>query len=90
MRMLFVPLIFLLCTSSHPEKDASTQLAIARIQYIYLVKKTIGNAVWTGFGGKQYNIPLLYYTIDATFISNPDEKFLKQFHPKLVFCTARW
>ena len=85
MRMLVTGVMFLLCTSFHPEKDTSTQLAIARIQYIYLIKKTIGDAAWAGFGSKKYNIPLLYYTNNATFISNPREKFLRQFHPKLVF-----
>jgi|GEM_PF-1033199 len=84
-RMLLTAVIFLVCTSFHPEKDTSAQLAIARIQYIYFVKKTIGDAAWSGFGNKKYNIPLLYYTDNATFISNPGEQFLRQFHPKLVF-----
>ena len=51
----------------------------------YFVKKTIGDAAWPGFGNKQYDIPLLYYTNSATFISNPGEKFLRQFDPTLVF-----
>lgn len=66
-------------------QQKSVQLAIARIQYVYKVKAALGNAAWPSFGKDTFNIPLVYYAGDTTFIANPHTKFIKQFNPTLIF-----
>ena len=85
MRLVIVLLLFCISTSFYPAQNTVTQLAIERIQYIYLAKQTTGNLAWSLFGNERYNIPLLYYASNTTFVSNPGEKFLRQFHPQLIF-----
>lgn len=59
------------------------KLVIARLQYIYKARQNLGDSA-TSFGGKQYDLPLIHYDGDTTFISNPTGKFLDQFRPKPV------
>jgi hypothetical protein len=85
--MRFIPISFLAFSFMffYSARDKEEQLAIARIQYIYMSKQIIGDPAWSSFGSEQNNIPLIYYTSNATFISNPTEKFIRQFDPKLIF-----
>lgn len=69
--------------------DSVTKLAIARIQYVYKVKQITGNSAWSTFGNERYNIPLVYYAGNATFVANPAVKFLKKFNPPKVFENKR-
>jgi len=66
-------------------QDKTTQLAIERIQYIYTIKQALGNKAWPSFGKDSYNIPLIYYAGDTTFIANPHPKLMKQFNPAPIF-----
>lgn len=78
--------IFLLLSScSCYSQDITTKLAIARIQYVYKLKKEIGDKAWPSFGDEKYNIPIIYYAGDSTYIANPHEKFQQQFKPRLIF-----
>ncbi|MBV9962451.1 MAG: hypothetical protein JO072_09405 [Parafilimonas sp.] len=87
MRIIIACLVFYFTTSFCSPQNATMQLAIARVQYIYHAKKLTGNAAWAAYGSNQYNIPLIYYANDTTYIANPHEKFLNQFHPQLIFNT---
>jgi len=76
------------CVAHGMAQDRVAQLAVARIQHIYLLTKQASeNSVWGSFGSNRYNIPLIYYAGDTTYIANPSAKFLKQFKPKLIFET---
>ena len=75
--MKLTRLCLLLCISIsfYPPQDIVLQLAVARMQYIYLAKQTAGDSMWPSFGNDRYNIPLLYYSNNTTFVSNPHQKF---------------
>lgn len=81
-------IFFLLTTCICCSQDKTTKLAIARIQYVYQLKKEIGNKAWPSFGEEKYNIPIIYYAGDTTYIANPHEKFQKQFNPRLIFTSG--
>lgn len=67
------------------DQNKLTQLAVSRIQYVYKVRKMLGDEAWATFGRAQYSLPIIYYTNSATFIANPHPKFLNRFSPKLLF-----
>lgn len=84
MRLLLV--IFSLFFIQTCFSQAGTEdLAIARIQYVYKVKKIIGNKAWPSFGNEKCNIPILYFSGDTTFIANPHAKLIQQFNPTKIF-----
>jgi hypothetical protein len=74
-----------ICTSFAWAQDKETQLAIARIQYIYKAKQSLGDSAWATFGSTLSTIPLIYYNGNVTYIANPHDKLIRQFQPKQVF-----
>jgi len=79
MRTLLIVLFLLACSSSF------AQLAVSRIQYVYELKKELGSKAWPAFGEEKYNIPIIYFNGDTTYIANPHNKFLQQFNPAMIF-----
>jgi hypothetical protein len=84
MRLLIIFFSFFFIQTCFSQAGTA-ELAIARIQYVYKVKKAVGNRVWPSFGNNKYNIPIIYFAGDTTFIANPHPKFIKQFTPVKIF-----
>lgn len=84
MRIIILILFFLFAKQGFSQSKTQ-ELAIARLQYVYKVKKAVGNDVWPSFGSQKYNIPILYFSGDTTFVANPHLKFIKQFQPAKIF-----
>ena len=84
MRLLLTIFTFFLIQTCFSQAGTA-ELAIARIQYVYKVKKAVGNGAWPSFGNDKYNIPIIYFAGDTTFIANPHPKFIQQFTPTKIF-----
>lgn len=84
MRIVLIILSFSIAFISKAQTKSS-DLAIARIQYIYKVKQALGNNLWSSFGDERYNIPLIYFNGDTTYIANPHLKFIRKYSPRLIY-----
>jgi len=88
--MRFISTILCLLTGLACFSQSKTEeLAIARIQYVYKLKKAIGDKIWPSFGNDKYNIPIIYYSGDTTFVANPHPKFVKQYDPIPIFVRSK-
>lgn len=81
--MMFV-IVLVLPFSPPVSQDKTTELAIQRLQYLYQLKRLMEPA-WPMFGDDRYNIPILYFAGDTTFVANPHEKFIRLFQPERIF-----
>lgn len=92
MRILLV-LGFLLascaCTARRAPNRISIPVIAARISYVFELKAVSDSMRWPGFNALRYEVPLIYYTDDASYVANPTPKLLKLVRAKRVYQDSR-
>ncbi len=64
---------------------AGDQTIFDRIAYLYDLKAALSKETWVGFSEKEYDVPIIYYTDDASYVANPTARILRFLRPELVF-----
>jgi len=76
MKPSFILLCLLTLFAFQRKATDGEAVIVNRIRYIYNLKQQIDKDVWKGFAGKEFDLPLVYYTDSVCYIANPTPKFL--------------
>jgi hypothetical protein len=83
---LFVFFLLCLSFSNYSQNNkAQEQVIFDRINYLYQLKDILAKETWPSFGETQYDIPIIYYTENASYVANPTNRIIRILKPKLVF-----
>ena len=83
---LFFSIVWLSISCETKSKPLlNEQIIFSRLEYIFNLKPLISSKFWNDFDLKQYDLPLIYFTENNSYIVNPTKAFLKHYSPKLVF-----
>lgn len=65
--------------------DRHEKVIFDRIKYIYNLKSLIDKDTWSSFSRAEFDLPLIFYADSNCYVTNPNDKFLRQFNPVLVY-----
>lgn len=86
MKLILLSLLLLLVSPLQPKKEE--KVMINRISYIMRLKATLGQQYWPGFNTVAGDVPLIYFTDSASYVTNPTPRFMKMIHPVQIYRSA--
>jgi hypothetical protein len=87
-RRMKLILLFLLILVFPLQPKPEEKMMISRISYIMHLKATLGQEYWPGFNTVAGDVPLVYFTDSASYITNPTPRFMAMFRPVQIYHSA--
>jgi hypothetical protein len=86
MKLMLLSLLLLLVAPLKPSREE--KVMISRISYIMHLKATLGQQYWPGFNSVAGDVPLMYFTDSASYVSNPTPRFMTMIRPVQIYHSA--
>lgn len=77
-------LLFLIGLVSCGYSPKEEKVILDRIEYVYNLKPQVASNGWTGFDDKRFDVPLVYYTSNNCYVSNPTVRFINSRDAKVL------
>jgi len=84
MRKIFIFIASLISLSFNRAPGNEKQVVFDRLAAIYRLHAIVIQQTWAQDQYSKIKVPLIYYTPTVSYIANPTEKFVQQFHPVLI------
>jgi len=83
MKLILLSLLLLIVSPLQPKREE--KVMINRISYIMHLKATLGQQYWPGFNTVAGDVPLVYFTDSASYVSNPTPRFMTMIRPVQIY-----
>ena len=84
MRKIALFIVICLLSACSQKANQKEILIFARIEYIYKLKSFVSHDIWKDFDNKKFDLPLVYFTKNASYVANPTLEFLKLYKSNLL------